>query len=572
MASRASRAFNFRTHLVFIGVLVAGLVIIGRLSVLQVRDHQVWLAKAASQQRRLKAEPERGEIFWQGKDGKLHPAATFKHYPYVWAVPKEVAEPEKTSRTLAAILGLDEGELLRKLSKRNDPYELIQKRVAEPAVAKIKAENLKGIQISEEKTRYYPFGELASHVLGFVAENESGWYEGKYGVEAFFDKILNGNSAELRGELVPLSKSSAADIVLTIDPNIQFEAERLLEASFNKWRAKSATVIVMESQTGRILALANQPTFDPNEFGKVKNLENFLNRSISLRFEPGSVFKPFTMAAGLESGAVTPETTYYDSGVVQVGGYDIKNAGNSAPKKQITMTRLLERSYNVGAVFVATKTGADYLRQFFLERFGFEEKTGIDLPGEIKGDLANLKPPEGKPVNFATASFGQGVAITPLKLIQAFNVFANGGYLLKPFVVDRIIGSDGKISVTEPQRLRQVVSRQTLEGLIPMLESVVSGEHGSGKLARLAGYRIAGKTGTGEIPYENGRGYYPDRVNHSFVGFGPISAPRVTILVRLEEPIGAKYAEATAVPVFRDLMKFILNYYGIPPDNPEELE
>ncbi|MFN7088396.1 MAG: peptidoglycan D,D-transpeptidase FtsI family protein [Candidatus Paceibacteria bacterium] len=574
------KAFVLRIHITTIVISLVGILIISRLSVLQVKEHKKWLAKAESQQQDLVVrEIDRGDIFFLSKDGKLQLAAHDKHFPYVWAVPKEIKDPESASAILAQLLGNNKDELISKLSKKDDPYELLFKRIPEELASQIKNLNIKGIYIGEKKARFYPGKELASHVIGFVSEDSAGRIAGRYGLEASYDAILQGFSQNVSSD-VPTFVSfrqkdnnlvAGSNLILSIDPNIEFEAERLLSASVEKWHAKSGTIIVMESHTGKILALANFPTFNPNEFNKEKNFEVFLNRAVSLIYEPGSVFKPFTIAAGLESGVITASSTYYDSGEFKVGNTIIRNAGDAAPKKEVTITRLLERSYNVGAAYVSSLVGPDFMREFLLRRFGFEERTGIDLPSEVKSDFRNLMPPEAKPVNFATASFGQGVAVTPIKLIQAFNAFANGGYLIRPYVVEQIEYPDGKITITEPHRIRQVVSRNTLDALVPMLESVVAGEHGSGKLARIKGYRIAGKTGTGEIPRKDAKGY-SDKVNHTFIGFGPVTNPKVTILVRLEEPIGARYAEATAVPVFRDLMKYILNYYAIPPDNPEELK
>jgi len=583
-SSTFPKGFVFRVHLVTICIFAAGLLIIGRLSILQVKEHRTWAAKAASQQQKNEVrEADRGSILLQDKEGRLQPAATDKHFPYVWANPSKVKDSEGVASILAPLLEIPKDELVRKLSKKQDPYELLAKRIPEAHISEVKNLKLDGVAISEERDRFYPGELLASNVIGFVSEDESGARKGNYGVEAAYDKVLRGGSGSayasagafsFRGK-TSASDSAGSNVVLTIDPNIQFEAERLLQSSMEKWRAKGGEVIVLESRTGKILALASHPTFNPNTFSKEKKFEVFLNRAVSLLYEPGSVFKPFTMAAGLESNAVTPETTYYDSGEVRFSGYTIRNAGNAAPKKEVSMQRILERSYNVGAVFVAQRViqteGEEYFKRFLLQLLGFDEKSGIDLPSEAKNDFRNLKPPEAKPINFATAAFGQGIAVTPIKLAQVFNAFANNGYLMRPYVVDKIIQSNGKVIVIEPERVRQAVSPKTLEALTPMLESVVAGEQGSGKLARIKGYRIAGKTGTGEIPLEHGRGY-SDKVNHTFIGFGPVSYPKATILVRLEEPIGVRYAEATAVPVFRDLMKFILNYYGIPPDKPEEIE
>lgn len=543
------------------------------------KSHSEWLAKAAYQHRVMeKVLPERGEIFWRSKDETLQLAATNKNFPIIYAVPKEIDRPEEISAILGKILGIQPEILYRKLSKADDPYEILMRKVPPETIQDIISLGIKGVYVGNERGRFYPGWKLGSHILGFVGANNAEELAGRYGLEAKYEDILRGKPLKFEGirdaggkiifSLGDKTTEAGAKLILTIDPQIQFEAERLLGESVEKWRAKSGNIIVIEPKTGRLLAIANTPSFNPNEFPKEKNFEVFLNQSVSSRYEPGSVFKPFTMAAGLETGSIKPETTYYDSGQVRIGPHIIKNAGDSAPGREITMTRVLERSYNVGAVFVAMKTGASFMRDFLLNRFKFEEKVTIDLPSEIKSDFKNLKPPEGKEINFATASFGQGIAVTPIKLAQAFAAFANGGKLMRPYLVEEIHWPGGNQVEVKPQEMGQAVSQETIEKLLPMLEAVVQGEYGSGKLARIPGYRLAGKTGTGEIPYENYRGY-SERINHTFVGFGPTNDPRILILVRLEEPVGARYAEATAVPVFRDLMNFILQYYEIPPN--EEL-
>jgi len=556
--------------------LLIGQLVLGRLFLVQVKQHAAWVAVAASQYQALEAvPPERGEIFLQNKDGTPHVAATNINFPFVYAVPKEIGKPEETSAVLARILDLEPSAIFQKITKPNDPYEVLKKKISRQEAEDIRALKLKGIYISEERGRFYPGGNLASHIIGFVGEDNTGNIAGRYGLEAAYEHVLRGTSdqaeniRDMLGKVIFGFRQSnpepGADLLLTIDPQIQYEAEKLLRQAVDQWHAKSGNIIVMEPKTGRVLAMANAPGFNPNEFAKEKNLGVFLNQAVSARYEPGSVFKPFTMAAGLESGAVTPETTYYDSGEARFGSTVIRNAGNSAPKRQVTMKQILERSYNVGAVFVAMKTGSEFIKTFLLNRFKFEEKSGIDLPGELVSDFKNLKPPEGRDINFATAAFGQGIAVTPVKLLHSFAAFANGGKLMRPYVVEEIDYPDGRKEKIYPKIIGQPVSKETIEQLLPMLEAVVESDNGSGKLGRVPGYRIAGKTGTGEIPFENARGY-SSKMNHTFIGFGPVSDPKAIILVRLEEPIGARYAEGTAVPVFRDLMKFVLQYYAVPPD------
>lgn len=551
---------------------------------LQLANYDYWRSKALAQQfYSLNLGPERGEILARDKDGNLHHLAVNKHIYNLAVNPKELTiDPKEAARFLAEKLNLNYEEILKKLQKKDDPYELIAKNVSEEIITAIRDNGFKGLIIEDKKSRYYPLGDFASHLIGFVGFDEKNEIAGRYGLELGFNDRLSGkgpsteeiNRLIQRGSLLGLNNlylKNGDDLVLTIEPIVQREVERLLKEEVEKWSAKSGNVIVMNPRTGEIIALANYPSFNPNYYSREKDLSVFLNRAISLRYEPGSVFKPFTLAAGITSGKITSESTYFDSGEVRIDGRVIRNAGNSAPRKYVSMALFLQRSYNLGAVFIQTTIGNTFFRDFIINQLGFEEKTGIDLPQEINSSFANFYPPEGRSINFATASFGQGIAVTPIKFIQEFSAFANNGLMMRPFVVKEIRQDNGKIIVTEPTPVKQTISREVVAQIVPLLESVISSEHGSGKLARIKGYRLAGKTGTGEIPREDGRGY-TDKVNHTFVGFGPVSEPRFVILTRLEEPKGVRYAEATAVPLFRKVMKFILDYYAIPPDAPEELD
>ncbi len=577
------RSFSVRAFAAFAVLIIVVNVLTVRYFALQVSGHEKWKQRALAQQfNAIEFGPERGEILARDKSGNLQPLAVNKHFYSLAISPKDVTGgKEELAKILADSLPLPFSEVLKKVSKTGDPYEILQKNISEEKLTEIKTLNLEGLIIEDEKSRFYPLKELASHVIGFVGFNEEDELTGRYGLELGLDSLLSGSGPSkdeidkvlTRGSFLGVSslyKKDGADIVLTIDPIVQRETEKLLAEEVKKWNAKSGNVIIMDPKTGKIIALAGYPNFDPNLYSKEKNLGVFLNSAVSLRYEPGSVFKPFTLAAGLSSGKITPETEYYDSGELKIDGKVIRNAGNSAPKKMVSMSLFLERSYNLGAVFIQNTVGDSFYRDFILKTLGFEDRSGIDLPQEIQSSFSNFYPPEGRRINFATASFGQGVAVTPIKLLQEFSAFANNGVMMKPFVISEIRQENGKTIITEPEIAKRTMSQEVVQGALPLLENVISGERGSGKPAAIKGYRIAGKTGTGEISREDGRGY-SEMVNHSFLGLAPVSNPQFVVLTRIEDPKGVRYAEATAVPLFRKIMSFVLNYYAVPPDAPKEV-
>jgi len=573
-------SFLFRIYFVHGIILIIAFLILSRLFEYQVKNHAEYAAKAEAQQRNIEEiDAERGEILLLEKDGTAKPAAITKTFSYVYAVPKEITDPSGTSKTLAELMDISEDVLFAKLSKPNDPYELLAKKIDSKIVDAIENLKIKGIYIGKERSRFYPLGEMASHILGFAAKNNKGRLEGKYGIEAYYNAELSGKPGLAQGVrdaagnvFLRLDQSlpqNGASITLTIDPNIQFKAEEILNNAAEKWQSKSGTVIVLDADTGAIRAFANYPSFDPNNFNKEKNLGVFVNAGVSHRFEPGSVFKAVTIAAGLETGAITPDTTYNDTGEIKIGGYTIRNSDLKA-HGTITMTRVLEESYNTGAVFVMQRIGSDKFRQFLENTLRIDTKTGIDLPAETKGDLSGLNPPNGRLINFATAAFGQGIAITPIKLAQIFSVFANGGTLFQPYVVQTIKTSDGKIVEHRPViAAKNVLSHETITRLNEMLAQVV--EQGTGKRAKIKGYTLAGKTGTAQVPNPNGRGYTDETV-HSFAAYAPDINPRIVLVMKLDSPKGVRFAEGSVVPAVRELFEFLLQYYEIPPVHPEELK
>jgi len=317
-------------------------------------------------------------------------------------------------------------------------------------------------------------------------------------------------------------------------------------------------VIVLNPKTGAVLAMANYPTFNPNEFNLVEDVSVYTNRAIQTAYEPGSVMKPITFAASLNEEKITPDMTFEDPGFVTLENFTIRNAEN---KKygEVTMTQVLEDSINTGAIFAEQQIGHKVFRQY-LEKFGFGKATGITLPFESSGDISNLY--RGGDLYPATASYGQGITATPLQIVTAFAAIANGGKLYKPYVVEQMVFPDGNVQVTEPELVTEVISPRTASTLGAMLVSVV--ERGHGKRAGVPGYFIAGKTGTAQIAYEDRPGYDPDRTIGTFVGFGPIEDPVFAMIVKIDEPQTVRFAGSSAAPTFGEIAQFILNYYQIP--------
>ncbi len=545
--------------------------LLGRLFILQIVYHREYAKLAAKQQRLVKEIlGERGEIYVHDKSEALITLAFNRIEKTIAASPKDVKDPEKTAIFLAQELKLDQAALLERLSKKNDSYEVITKRVQPEQAEKIAELKLEGVFFEDERRRIYPHGKLGAHLLGFVSK-EKDEEEGRYGIERFYEKDLAGAKGVFEGVKgasgfwVALGKrivrppKHGSNIVLSVDYNIQQKAEDVLSKTTEKWDAASGAIFVVEPKTGKVLALSADPAFDPNDFSKEKNFSVFLNPIAESMYELGSVLKPITMAAGLEEGAVRPETTYEDPGEIKIGGYRINNFDGKSHGIQ-TMTQVLEKSLNTGAVHVARLLGRERQSEY-LKRFGFGAETGVDMPGEVAGNISNLR--SGREIDFATASFGQGIAVTPLQLAMAIGAIANEGKLMRPYIVEKIVDDSGNEIKKEPQLIREVISKETAEMLTKMLVSVV--RSGFENRAGVKGYFVAGKTGTAQIPRKDGPGY-SDKVIHTFVGYAPAFNPRFLVLLQLNEPKGNRFAANTLTPAFRDLAEYILNYYEIPPD------
>lgn len=459
-----------------------------------------------------------------------------------------------------------EEELEKTLKSESKGYKKLSERIDEAAINEIKSLNIEGLSIRKEKARYYPSGFLAAHTLGFVGFD--GYLRiGQYGVEGFYDDLLRGNIKTETFSLLPGVSASGSsrfgkNIILTIDYNIQLMLESKLKEYKERLNAESASAVIMDPKTGSVLALLTLDSFDPNYYSSVSSIDIFLNDIAQKMFEPGSVFKPITMAAAIDAGVVSPVTKYTDTGEVVIGKYTIKNSDNKAHGEK-TMTNVLELSLNTGAVFAEQNLGHDKFREY-IKKFGFGEKTGVDVQGEVRGDIKNILE-TNRDVNFATATFGQGIAVTPIQLITAFSAIANGGNMVKPHLLKAIVHEDGTYEEISPEIVANPISAKTAGQITSMLVSAV--ENGYGKKAMVLGYKVAGKTGTAQIAEIDGKGYLEEETIHSFIGFTPAYDPKFLALIKMDKPKTTQFSSESIAPLFSEISEFALNYYEIPPDS-----
>lgn len=569
-----------RIHIIFFLFLIGALGLIGRLFALQVYDYGTFAAFARGQQQVfLDVDPERGSIFAGGANAEPVVLAANRALPNVFAVPRDIEDLDGAVEMLISVLQLEgEGEedaLKERLDKPDDPYEPIADKITQEQATLIREADIAGIVVRDERTRTYPQGSRLAHVLGFIGFDALSERRGVYGLEAAYEQELYGVPGKLRGErdgqgrlleytTPPLSTARpGADLILTIDPNIQYQTEKYLGEAAEKYQISGGSIIVLEVKSGAIRALANVPTFDPNYYSEVDDIGVYTNSAISAAYEPGSIFKPITMAAALDSGALLPESTYENIGPVKISGYTISNVLDNYDNQVLSMIDVLRHSLNTGVIFAQKETGQETFLEY-LQSFGFGERTGIELPGEASGSIANLF--TGREINYATAAFGQGISVTPLQMVAAIGAIANAGTLMEPYIVDRIEYPDGTVDVREPSVVRDVISSKTATRLAAMMTRVV--DDGGGYMAQIPGYRIAGKTGTAQIAKIGSAGYEGEYI-HSFVGFFPAFDAEYVILTKLDRPVGARYSSVSAAPLFKRVAEYLITYAAIPPDRPD---
>ncbi len=431
---------------------------------------------------------------------------------------------------------------------------------------------LRELGTSTEHQRYYPGGSLAAQTIGFVAYNNDNEQKGRYGLERYYDQTLaRGGTDSYANLFVELFSGFAGtqttdggegDIITTIEPSVQSELERTLATYGTSWHPALSGGIVMDPSNGEIVAMAVSPSFDLNHFNEQSDPGLFKNPQNESVYEMGSIIKPLTIAAGLDSGTITEASTYDDTGCITLEQKKICNFDAKA-RGVIPMQEILSQSLNVGSAYVATKMGPAIFREYFLNRYKLGQETGIDLPGEIHGLVQNLQSP--RQVEYATAAFGQGIALTPVETVRALASLGNGGLLVTPHLVRAVKYDTGVTRTLSWGDGEQILKPETSVAISRMLTKVVDTKLANGTL-KMEHYSMAAKTGTAQIANPAGGGYYTYRYLHSFFGYFPSFAPRFVVFLFAVEPKGAEFSSLTWAQPFGELVKFLINYYNIPPD------
>ncbi len=535
--------------------------IAAKLFFLQIQQGDRLTEQATKQyQRRLPAVSRRGTIY----DRTGRELAVSLKVTSVFAQPAAVEDPARTAQVLAPLLGQPAQELQVRLTS-DKPFVWLQRQLDPPKAEAVSDLNLKGIGLFPESRRYYPRQELAAHILGMVGLDD----RGLEGVEHQYDDLLGGQpqfiaaQQDAMGRIIfrqedPGRERPIFDLSLTIDEVLQYITERELQRAVERSRAKAGTAIVMDPWTGEILALANLPTYDPNTYKKA-GADSRRDRAVTDAFEPGSVFKVILLAGALEEGVVHPGDQFFgENGAVQVGGVTIKDHEKYG---WLTARDILVHSSNVGAIKIGQKLGKS-LYYHYISSFGFGTLTGLDLPGETPGLMR--RPRGWSALSLSVLSLGQEISVTPVQIATAFAAVANGGNLVRPHVVRALRSQDGSLQRQgEPVVIRRVISSETARTLLSMLRGVV--EEGTGKEAALGEYTVAGKTGTAQkVDPATGR-YSHRKVVASFVGTVPAEAPRLVILVMIDEPETLRWGGSLAAPAFREIARDALQYLQVPP-------
>ncbi|MFA6253660.1 MAG: penicillin-binding protein 2 [Candidatus Paceibacterota bacterium] len=517
---------------------------------------------------------DRGSIIALKRDGTVFSLAGLKTAYIIALNPKQLAEGKanlaEIYQKLNQILPIDSNNFMKSATKANDPYEEIATKVDQVTADKIKKLDIKGLNLYKQKLRSYPLGVTASHAVGLLGY-EGDTLAGRYGLERSYDQILSRQGettfanffvelfSGLGKSLTKDEDKSQGDITTTIEPIVQKLLEKELAQTKETWQADGMGGIIIDPKTGEILAISALPNFDPGQ--KQTDLGVLSNPMVEKVYEMGSIVKPLTLAAGLDSGVITEKTTYDDKGCITLNKKEFCNYDGKA-RGVIPMQEILNQSLNLGATFVEQQLGPERFRNYFTA-FGLGTKTGIDLPSEGVGLVKNLNSRE--PVDLANISFGQGIAVTPIEITRALCVLANGGYLIQPHLVKRIDYQNKLSRTIEPKIGPSVIKKETSERITRMLVTVVDQKLAGGK-AKMENYSIAAKTGTAQIANPATGKYYPDRYLHSFFGYFPAYEPRFLVFMFMVYPKGVKYSSETLTEPFIDISRSLLNYYQVPPD------
>ena len=514
---------------------------------------------------------DRGSIFFRDKDGELVSGATLLSGYYAALIPREIKHPEDIYNLLSSAVDLNDDDFIKRASKSDDPFEEIAHRLSSEQAELIQELDIEAVRLYKEKWRYYPFDELASHSVGFVAYDEND-LSGRYGLEREYDDLLSRKEdstkvnffadvfLNLRENL--FDGGEKGDLVTSIEPATQAVLAETLDEVQSTYNSRLTGGIIMNPHNGEIFALDVRPTFNLNEFNTVDSIDIFTNPLVEHIYEMGSIIKPLTVAVGIDSGSIDVNSTYNDTGSVTYNESKISNYDGRARGQGTTMQDVLSQSLNVGVAWIVEETGIKNFRKYF-ESFGFDEVVDIDLPNETAGLAKNLD--SDRLIEHVTASYGQGLAMTPIAAARSLSSLANGGLLVTPHIGTEIKLKSGltrKIDYPEPQR---VFKKETVDKVTEMLITVVDEALKDGDV-KLENYTIAAKTGTAQIADNENGGYYTDKYLHSFFGYFPARNPEFLVFLYTVEPQDVQYASETLTDSFMEITKFLLNYYEVTPD------
>ncbi|OGG49313.1 hypothetical protein A3G63_01870 [Candidatus Kaiserbacteria bacterium RIFCSPLOWO2_12_FULL_52_8] len=565
--------FRTRIRVVLVCILASAIIIIVRLYFVQIVDGKDYAQKADRQFASGGSGLfDRGSIYFTRKDGTLISAATLVTGFLIAINPQTIRDPEAAYAAISAVASttISHDAFLAASSKKNQVYVEVAHRLSEENGKAFSQKALPGVQVLRERWRYYPGGSLAAQSIGIVSYGSGDTLTGQTGLEAVYDATLSrsGDSlyknffAELFSNigdlLVNARDTREGDIITTIEPEVQTRLADDIAKITRKYSSQESGGIIMDPGTGAIIALASYPTYDANNLTDVDPvlLGNPLVEHIH---EFGSIMKPLTMTSGLDAGVITPSTTYNDTGCITVNAETLCNWDLKA-RGVIPMQQIIVQSLNVGASWVATQLGQDNFRTYFTKLFG--QKTGVDLPNETRALLGNLS--TSQQVNYDTAAFGQGIAMTPLQMIRALGALANGGTMVEPHLVSAVRLNSGIVRPLDWSQEIPVFGSGAVRETTSMMDALTDDVLYGGK-AKIPTMSVAAKTGTAQLTTASG-GYYQDRFFHSFVGFFPSYAPRFIILLYTNDPKGVKYASETLDTTFLDLVHFLIDYYAVPPD------
>lgn len=516
---------------------------------------------------------DRGSIFFSRYKSQPVPAAQLRTTYRLVVDPTQVENKESLYKEILKVVPIEKSSFMDKVSKIDDPYEELAKNLSEEKMKSLKSAGLQGITFVKDNKRSYPQEKIGAKIIGFVG-SDGVHVKGQYGLEKYYNDVLIRIESEssvnffaqlftdIKKNIVSNRDKQEGDIILTIDVEVERALHAVLIETKEMWNSDIIGGIVMDPSTGRIIAMEALPTFDPNNFTEVTDTSFFGNQNIGGVYEMGSIIKPITVASALDALVVTEGvTTYNDTGFRDLNGYKVKNFDGKARGEGTTLQTILDKSLNIGIVFLVEQLGTARFQEYF-KKFGIGTETGIDLPTEASGLTKNID--SNVFVDNATAGFGQGIAITPIQTIRALAVLGNGGKLVNPHIVDSIVYKNGDVKKIVSDEGERIISAKASESISRMLVHVVDYALKDGKY-KMNKYAIAAKTGTAQMVNPKG-GYYEDRYLHSFFGYFPAYDPKYIIFLFHTYPKGAEYASATLTDPFFKLVKFLISYYEVPPD------